>query len=89
MLTAVAERRGASLALVKSLIRLVCFALCMAVLLLALSGVASAATPEPSIVGVGDPRSEGEGPGLVGSPIVIALGVIRHREVKRSHGRRL
>lgn len=48
----------------------------MAVLLLALSGVASAATPEPSIVGVGDPRSEGEGPGLVGSPIVIALGVI-------------
>ena len=35
--------------------------------------------PSPAILAVlqgGDPRSEGEGPGLVGSPIAILLGVI-------------
>ena len=35
--------------------------------------------PEPSaptVVVAGDPRSDGEGPGLVGSPIEIALGVV-------------
>ena len=40
----------------------------------------SAPAPIPSetgtIVGPGDPRSEGEGAGLVGSPILVALGVI-------------
>ena len=36
------------------------------------------AAPAPSgrVVGSGDPRSEGEGPGLVGSPALIALSVI-------------
>lgn len=32
---------------------------------------------EPAtVVAAGDPRSEGEGPGLVGSPIAILLGVV-------------
>ncbi len=34
------------------------------------------AEPSPSIVGSGDTRSEGEGAGLVGSPIGVALGVV-------------
>jgi hypothetical protein len=41
--------------------------------------VARAQYPEPStasVVTTGDPRSEGEGPGLVGSPVEIALGVL-------------
>jgi hypothetical protein len=33
------------------------------------------ASPAPVIV-TGDPRSDGGGPGLVGSPIEIALGVV-------------
>jgi hypothetical protein len=33
------------------------------------------ATPLPIIV-PGDPRSEGEGPGLVGSPLAVLAGVI-------------
>jgi hypothetical protein len=50
---------------------------------LALLGAPAATTqtqgPEPSPVTVivaGDPRSDGEGPGLVGSPLLIALGVV-------------
>lgn len=35
-----------------------------------------AAEPEPSILAPTDPRSDGQGPGLVGSPVVVALGVI-------------
>ena len=31
---------------------------------------------EPGVIGSGDSRSEGEGPGLVGSPVAIALGVV-------------
>ena len=30
----------------------------------------------PPIIGSGDPRSEGEGPGIVGSPVAIAVGVV-------------
>ena len=47
------------------------------VLVLALSGGTSATelTPPP-IVESGDPRSEGSGPGIVGSPLIIALGVV-------------
>lgn len=30
----------------------------------------------PTVVGSGDSRSDGEGPGLVGSPVAIAVGVI-------------
>ncbi len=35
-----------------------------------------AESPSPTIVGSGDPRSEGEGAGLVGAPFLVALGVI-------------
>jgi hypothetical protein len=40
-----------------------------------------AATPQPAasapaVIGSGDSRSEGEGPGLVGSPVAIAIGVV-------------
>lgn len=34
-----------------------------------------AASPPPMVV-TGDSRSDGGGPGLVGSPVVIALGVV-------------
>ena len=42
---------------------------------------AAVATPrpaggEPPVIGTGDSRSDGEGPGLVGSPLVVALGVV-------------
>ncbi len=30
----------------------------------------------PPMIGSGDSRSEGEGPGLVGSPVAIAVGVV-------------
>jgi hypothetical protein len=30
----------------------------------------------PPIIGSGDPRSDGEGPGIVGSPVAIAVGVV-------------
>ena len=35
-----------------------------------------AQSPSPTIVGSGDPRSEGEGAGLVGSPVLVAFAVI-------------
>ena len=37
---------------------------------------AIAATPSPAIVAPGDTRSEGEGAGFVGSPLLVALGVV-------------
>ena len=52
-------------------------------LLLLMTSAALAASPEPSpspqstsILGTGDPRSDGQGPGLVGSPFAVALGVV-------------
>jgi hypothetical protein len=49
-----------------------------AVGVLVLGVVAMAAEPAstPSIVAGGDPRSEGTGPGLVGSPLVVLGAVI-------------
>jgi hypothetical protein len=44
-------------------------------LLAALTGTASAASPAPSQVVGGDPRSSGQGPGLVGDPLV-AIGLV-------------
>ncbi|MFP5343801.1 MAG: hypothetical protein ACLGIJ_12920, partial [Candidatus Limnocylindria bacterium] len=41
----------------------------------ALTGVASAASPSPSAMPGGDPRSSGQGPGLVGEPLV-AIGLV-------------
>lgn len=66
------------------------FGLAIAGLLLAVlmtgSGEASAASPSEgpsassspsvSIVDTGDSRSNGQGPGLVGSPFAIAIGVV-------------
>ena len=43
----------------------------------AVTGSALAASPEPSAVVGGDPRSSGEGPGLVGDPLTaIVLGLV-------------
>lgn len=60
-----------------ALFRLACIAALLAAVVLAPAPpIAAAATPSPTVVGSGDTRSEGEGAGLVGSPILIALGVI-------------
>lgn len=47
-------------------------------LVLLLGGIAGAAEPSltPGFLQGGDPRSEGEGPGLVGSPLAILAGVV-------------
>jgi hypothetical protein len=44
------------------------------VLLLA-PGAALGASPDPTLAAVGDPRSTGSGPGLVGDPLGAILGV--------------
>ena len=33
-------------------------------------------SPTPGFLDTGDPRSNGQGPGLVGSPFAVALGVV-------------
>jgi hypothetical protein len=53
----------------------VALAVVVAVLLLAIATTAFAATPVPSSMAGGDPRSAGEGPGLVGTP-VVAIGIV-------------
>jgi hypothetical protein len=47
-------------------------------LLLALAGAALAASPSPSGAVGGDPRSSGQGPGLVGDPLaaIVAVAVV-------------
>ena len=42
---------------------------------LLLAGVALAASPSPEPIG-GDPRSSGQGPGLVGDPLFAVLAVV-------------
>jgi hypothetical protein len=37
---------------------------------------ATPAASVPPVIGSGDSRSEGEGPGFVGSPVAIAVGVV-------------
>lgn len=61
-----------------ALFRLACIAALVAVAVLAPAAAPTAAadTPSPTVVGSGDTRSEGEGAGLVGAPLLIALGVI-------------
>jgi hypothetical protein len=39
-------------------------------------GAAATESPEPPVIDPGDPRSEGEGPGLVGLPLLAAAAVI-------------
>ena len=43
---------------------------------LVVAATALAATPSPSAAVGGDPRSSGQGPGLVGDPALALLGVI-------------
>lgn len=50
-------------------------AVLLAVVLLAPAATAFAASPAPSTIAGGDPRSAGEGPGLVGTP-VVAIGIV-------------
>jgi hypothetical protein len=69
--------RGARLRLAAALMAIGLAAMLVAVAwwLFAAAGVVAAATPEPTQIGGGDPRSAGEGPGLVGAPLV-AIGVV-------------
>lgn len=61
-----------------ALFRLACIAALVTAAFLAPAAAPSAAadSPSPTVVGSGDTRSEGEGAGLVGAPVLIALGVI-------------
>ena len=75
--------RGARLRLAAALLAIGLALLAISLLwgVLGAVGVAVAATPVPTSVTGGDPRSAGEGPGLVGAPFVaigavVALGVI-------------
>jgi hypothetical protein len=49
--------------------------LCVVVTMLA-GPVAGAESPSPSFITPGDPRSDGVGPGLVGSPLFVAFVVL-------------
>ena len=54
---------------------------CVLVVLLSVLLVAGVIGADPSplpgeLLAGGDPRSEGSGPGLVGSPVVVLLGVV-------------
>ncbi|MBA3852609.1 MAG: hypothetical protein H0X59_09635 [Chloroflexi bacterium] len=51
-------------------------AILVAVLIVALGPTVMATEPESSILAPMDPRSDGQGPGLVGSPLGVAVGVI-------------
>lgn len=61
-----------------ALFRLACIAALVAAAVLAPAAAPTVAadTPSPTVVGSGDTRSEGEGAGLVGAPVLIAVGVI-------------
>lgn len=41
-----------------------------------LAAVVAGAEPSPVLIDPLDPRAEGEGPGLVGSPVLAAIAVI-------------
>lgn len=47
-----------------------------ALLLWCTASVVLAASPDPTVIGSGDPRSDGQGPGIVGQPLVILFGVV-------------
>jgi hypothetical protein len=50
-------------------------AIALLLVLAMLATTAIAASPAPTTVAGGDPRSAGEGPGLVGTP-VVAIGLV-------------
>lgn len=53
------------------------YALSLAVLVVAsLATAVQAAEPSPVLIDPLDPRAEGEGPGVVGSPLLVALAVV-------------
>ena len=56
--------------------RRVWLALAFAATLLSLPAVALAQSPSPSVLPGGDTRSDGQGPGLSASPLVVAAGVV-------------
>lgn len=56
--------------------RLATAATLVATLLLVLPSMVAAASPAPSQPAVGDPRSSGQGPGLVGDPLTAVLVVV-------------
>jgi hypothetical protein len=72
------RRQRATLAAGLLVIGLACIALALlfAVAPLIAPATVLGASPTPSAAPVGDTRSSGEGPGLVGQPFVIALGVV-------------
>jgi hypothetical protein len=62
--------------LLSTAVMLAAAALLATLMLAALGMIVLAAEPAPSIIPPIDPRSDGQGPGLVGSPLDVALGVI-------------
>jgi len=72
------RRQRATLTAGLLLAGLACLAAALVVVLLPviLPTAALGATPSPTVVPGGDTRSSGEGPGLVGQPLVVALGVV-------------
>jgi hypothetical protein len=72
------RRQRATLAAALLVVGLACIALALmlAVVPLVLPPVTLGASPAPTAAPGGDTRSSGEGPGLVGQPVVIALGVL-------------
>jgi hypothetical protein len=65
-----------SRAAISRLAAAVAFATCVLALSLWAPAVASAASPVPTPDAGGDTRSAGEGPGLIGAPIVAIGGVL-------------
>ena len=47
-----------------------------AIVWLALAGLTMGASPSPTAGSGGDPRSSGQGPGLVGDPLIALLAVL-------------
>ncbi len=60
----------------RGLVRLAVGAALALVVLSVGAAVGATPGPEPSLLVPGDPRSEGEGPGLIGSPVAVAVGVV-------------
>ena len=72
------QRQRATLAAGLLVVGLACIAIALVLAVAPLIAPAATlgASPTPTAAPVGDTRSSGEGPGLVGQPFVIALGVI-------------
>jgi hypothetical protein len=73
-----ARPTGGARSSIRAALRLTPSVLALLIVLLGLPAVAVAASPEPTAVAAGDPRSSGQGPGLVGDPLaaIIVVAVI-------------